>query len=216
MSTEFGHHTDSPVKAVRSPWLTIWTKPRRTVRAFLDSENPRRNMIWLAWAAGFLSSLNRASSQNTGDHMSVPAIVLLSIVTGIIAGLFTLYAGSYLLKITGRWLGGSGSTEDLQTALARGLCMPAILTGVLWLPELLLLGNEMFTTETPLLESPIILLIYTILLLLEVVLAVWSAIITLKAIGEAHRFSAWKALFSILLPVFILLVLFSVIMLMVH
>ncbi|OBZ11820.1 hypothetical protein A8L34_15945 [Bacillus sp. FJAT-27264] len=217
MNTELDLNNTPPAKASLTPWLSVWTAPRRTIRGFLDSGNPRRNMIWLSMAAGFLSALGRASSKNLGDAMSLPTIFLMSIPAGIVGGLFTLYVGSFLLKIIGGWLGGQGSRAELQTALARGLFMPAVLLGLMWVPELLFLGKEMFTSEMPSLESNMAaLLVYFICVVLELVFGVWSFIITMKAIGEAHRFSAWKALLSSVMPILILLVLFFLVMLMVQ
>ncbi|MFE4710532.1 MULTISPECIES: Yip1 family protein [unclassified Paenibacillus] len=217
MNTELDINNTSPAKASLTPWLAVWTAPRRTIRGFLDSGNPRRNMIWLSMAAGFLSALGRASSKNFGDEMSLPTIFLMSIPVGIVVGLFTLYVGSFLLKIIGGWLGGRGSRAELQTALARGMFMPAVLLGLLWIPEVLFLGKEMFTSEMPTLESNIAaLVVYFTCVVLELVFGVWGLVITMKAIGEAHRFSAWKALLTCVMPFLILLVLFFLVMLMVQ
>ena len=43
-------------------------------------------------------------------------------------------------------------------------------------------------------------------LVIEVVLGFWGFIVSLKCIGEVHRFSAWRAFVAILIPPLIVLV----------
>lgn len=189
-----------------SAWLTIWTRPRSTIRAFLESTHPKRSIIPLAMGGGVVYAINMASSRNMGDQMPLYMILLISLLVGSISGIIALYVGSFILKITGTWLGGEGSFGDLQVAIARGIAAPTILAGLLWVPELLLFGSEMFTEYTPRLEGSLVLyILYLLLMLVEVILAVWSFVLSVKSIGEAHRFSAVKAFWSWMLPGLILM-----------
>ena len=79
------------------------------------------------------------------------------------------------------------------------------MAGMLWLPQLILVGDEMFKSETPRLEASIPLAALTLVVtgLIQVAASVWSFFTVLKCIGEAHRFSAWRALGSLLLAGFI-------------
>jgi len=53
----------------------------------------------------------------------------------------------------------------------------------------------MFTTATPTLDAnPLLLVPLAPLLLLGGVVRVWSFVVFLKALGEAHGFSAWRSL----------------------
>ncbi|WP_379133247.1 YIP1 family protein [Paenibacillus sp. sgz500958] len=194
-----------------SPWLTVWTAPRRTIRSYLESSDPGRNALWLSIIAGFSYSLNRASSNNTGDDMSLLMILLVSLIGGGIGGLLMFYLGSPLLRITGSWLGGKGTTPEIKVALARGVFMPSVLIALMWIPELLLVGKELFTAETPNMDSNILILVlYLLCIFVELVFGVWAMVVGLKAIGEAHRFSAWKALICMILPALMLVVLMVV------
>jgi len=191
-----------------TPWLSVWTAPRRTIRNILESAKPERNALLLSLIAGIYFSLNRASMNSAGDQMPMNQMILLVLVSGIIGGLLLLYLGSAILRLTGSWLGGKGNTSDLRVALARGIFMPTVLLSLFWIPSLLLIGKENFTYETPSMDSnSLILVLYLICVFLEGVFGIWAMVVGLKAIGEAHGFSAWKALVCCILPFLILLVL---------
>jgi hypothetical protein len=77
----------------------------------------------------------------------------------------------------------------------------------------LLFGQELFTTEMPRVNaSPLLTGLYYLFLGTEGILGLWSIFIALEAIGEAHRFSLWKALGSVVIPVIILLLIIFIIM----
>ncbi|MGM0883928.1 MAG: YIP1 family protein [Bacillota bacterium] len=188
-----------------APWLRVWMRTRETIRHFLDSSNPTRHMIIIALLAGIVNALNQASSKGYLDDSSVGALIFVVIAGGIIGGLVSLYFLSIVLQWTGSWLGGTGTSAELRVAITRGINVPVIMVGILWIPELLLFGQELLTTEMPRMdESPLLTGLYYLFLGTEGILGVWSIFIALKAIGEAHRFSAWKALWSVIIPGIIL------------
>ena len=178
-----------------TPFFTMWTRPRRTMRAILET-NPRRFVIPLAVLSGFGSALDRASGRSIGDGNTLPvwAIILLCVVAGALGGLLTVYGGGWLLRLSGGWLGGGGSYVGVRSALAWS-SVPLIWSLLLWPPELALIGREMFTTATPTLDAyPVLWLPFGLLILLEVVIGIWAFVVFLKALGEAHGFSAWRSL----------------------
>jgi len=133
--------------------------------------------------------------------MPAGALAAVVLVGGMIGGLIGLYLGALILRTTGRWLGGEASYDDMLVALGRGVSMPAAAMGALWIPQLLLFGGEMFTAETPSIDaSAWKQVLFYLIITVELILAVWSVAVALKAIGEAHRFSAWRALGSALIP----------------
>jgi len=194
-----------------SSWFTVWVKPRTVVRQFLDSSNPTKNMIVISMAAGALTSLDQASSRSVGDQMPLFLILLLALVVGSLGGIVALYLGSALLTWVGGWLGGDGEHEELRVALTRGVNIPTIILGMIWVPQLLLFGVEMFMEQTPRIENSVLL---TMLLLLfafiEIILGIWIFVISLMAIGEAHGFSAWKALGTMLIALVLAMIVLGI------
>ncbi len=76
-----------------------------------------------------------------------------------------------------------------------------------WVPQLLLFGKDMFTTETPRIDSSYLLTgLFWGLAAVEMVIGVWTIVAFLKCLGEVQGFSAWRALGSVLLSILAILV----------
>ncbi|EXG83191.1 Yip1 family protein [Saccharibacillus sacchari] len=178
-----------------SPWLRVWIHPRQVTRDFMRSSDPLRGALLLALIAGVFNALNTASTRNSGDTMTASGLAVSVLLGGVIGGLATYYIGAWLMKLVGGWLGGVGSTQDMRIVSGRISGMLAIMVGLFWIPELLIAGMENFTYSTPNLDASMLrTLLYLLFVLLESGFGIWSFVAVLHAAGEAHRFSAWKAL----------------------
>jgi len=188
-----------------NPWLSIWTQPRRTMRQILDSD-PERNIYVLATIAGVSRVLDRASLRSMGDEVPIFVILGLALIAGTVGGVIMIYLYGSLLRWTGKWFGGSGTNIEVRAAFAwpNAILAWALL---LWIPELLIFGEELFTSETPRLDASMTLtLLYLGFLFLELVIGVWCAVAFLKCLGEAQGFSAWRALANSIVALLVLVV----------
>jgi hypothetical protein len=171
----------------------MWMHPRRTIRQIVDTD-PDRHVLLLAAIAGIGTVLDKASTKSTGDHLSLMAILLLAVTVGPIGGVISLYIGGALLRWTGGWIGGRADARDIRSAIAWAGVL-AIWAMILWVPELLLFGKELFTKETPIIDaSTVLTTLFWLFAVIEVILGVWATVVFLKCLGEVQGFSAWKAL----------------------
>lgn len=194
-----------PAQLPRHPWFSMWVRPRATIRAILDT-NPTYGVIVLASLSGVIDILNRAARRSAGDKIEFETILLGAITLGPLAGIAGVYIGGWLLRLTGGWLGGKGDARSLRAAIAWG-GVPTLWAGLLWIPQLALIGEEMFTEQMPRTsENPPLLAFLLSTALVELVVAIWGFVVGLKAVGEAHRFSAWRALGASALAVALVLV----------
>jgi hypothetical protein len=125
----------------------MWTRPRATI-AQIVQRDPTHMVLVLAAIAGFGQALDRASMRSAGDTLGLPTIFVAAAVAGPVDGLVTLYLGSLLLRLTGSWIGGKASGEQIRAAMAWS-GVPLIWALLLWIPELAIFGTELFTTATP-------------------------------------------------------------------
>jgi hypothetical protein len=154
----------------------------------------------LAVLAGISQVLDKASTRSLGDSMELPAIFIFASVAGALSGIASLYVFSYLLKISGKWLGGQSSTVNIRAAVAWS-SVPIIWALLLWVPELLIFGKDLFTTDAPSITARP--MVYFGFLALELVAAIWGAVVFCKALGQVQAFSAWRALSSAVLAILI-------------
>ncbi len=176
-------------EAIGNPWATIWTRPRATIRRIIETD-ARYQVTFLAILSGALIWLERRWS-NPSTAAAFPMLVVMAVIAGAIAGIIELYVNGALLKWAGAALGGVGSYAEVRAALAwsRVPLIVGVSIGVL----AILLGTDgpMLGGESSGSGAS--------LALLHGFLVMWGFVVMLKCIGEVHRFSAWRALGSILL-----------------
>lgn len=176
-----------------NPWFSIWVQPRATMRQILDRD-PRRMVHLLVIAAGALGGVETYVPAPISDMMPLPAIVLGKVFFGGLVALLAVYLFAFLLRWTGKWLGGQGDFAAVRSALAWSM-IPNIWSGVLLLPLIVFMGEEALNLNLePLLGEAGSLIIVVPMLVLGVVVSVWALIVQMNCLAEAHQFvSAWQA-----------------------
>ena len=156
--------------------------------------------VLLVCLPGIGDTLNRASVGNAGDKMPMGAIIGVACLLGPLVGLLRLWISSHLIRWSGSWIGGTATREHLKTAIAWA-SVPEVFALLLWIPQLLLFGSDMFTEEKPRLDArPVLWIPFIAIVLLEVVLGVWTLVLLCHTIAEVQGFrSAWRGLGNIVL-----------------
>ncbi|MFI8709594.1 Yip1 family protein [Bacillus sp. NPDC077411] len=196
---------ENQFKSTLNPWFSIWIKPRDTMKEIFIS-NPK-NVFLLILLGSFVHALDQASLRNMADSISSPSLLFPIIILGTFIGsLIYYFLLPALLNWVARKLGGQGNFEKTRYATAYSF-IPSIYSLILvWVPSFFLFGIENFTSETPEMDSSITLIIlFGIFALIDFVIGIWTIIISLKCLGEAHQFSAWKALLTTILSFMIII-----------
>lgn len=165
-----------------NPWVNIWVRPRQTMRAILNT-NPRRWIILLALLSGLVSTLVLWLEYPQRQDYHQPIFIIALLVFGSLVGLLHLYFASWLLRLTGSWIGGKGTFTEVKSAVGWGY-YPFIVVGILNILALLLF------------KYPVL---YFVMIMIYLAVAIWAMIIYFKLLGEAHQFSAWRALAAALI-----------------
>ena len=205
MNEDLGHQELDNVEPL-NPWFSIWLQPRATMQQILDTD-PTRLVLLLVLLTGFSHALNNAAVDNVGDKVdSWHAVVVACAIGGPISGILGLFLGGYLLRKTGSWLGGTANQREVRAAIGWG-GVPSIWLGLLWIPSIGLFGDDNFTSATPRVnDDPMLASVLLFLGLVRLLGSSWSIVIWLKCLGQVHKFSAWRALGSVLLMALVLVV----------
>jgi len=197
-----------------TPWLTIWLRPRATIRQIVGTD-PGHRVILLAALSGLFRALDGVSRGNLGDFWPLWVILVLCAVIGPLAGIIGLYLSGIILRWTGGLLGGQATEAEVRAAVAWS-SVPGIAAGViLWIPMLALYGGEAFASAAPRTDalfegSPVLALLGGLILMGALVVArvmgFWGLIVFLKCLGEVHRCSVWEALVAAVIPFVVVLV----------
>lgn len=192
------------------PWLSIWVKPRKTIRYVIQNSSFKMLFI-LAILSGIATFLNFAYNSDLSDRLSVTAgeVLLYSFILGPILGMLFWYLLSAIYKGIGKLFGGEAMFKELQYAVAWSN-VPLIFSLLLWIPQISVLGEWTFSAEVPWLSMPSLIMII-IISVIELILSIWYFVVIVKAVAEVHQFSAWKGLAVVLIStliVFLFLFLF--------
>lgn len=174
----------------KSPWLTIWTNPRPTIRAIVDT-NPKRSFYWLASLYALQSILFFANYMSLGLTYHLAIILILAVVLSPLIGAIWLYIYGWLFYITGRWLGGVAPSSHVRAAFAWSK-VPLFINLAMWFILLLFSAENVFIQYS---AGPSLLFINFITL----ISGIWSLIILIQSLREVQEFSVGKAIGNVLL-----------------
>lgn len=201
-----GSYSKKNYETIQYPWLTIWTSPRATFRRIVDHGPEEHLVLILFMFGGFAHALDIASVRDWGDILPLPAIFLICAIVGPVGGVVGFCVYGALLKWTGGWIGGQGSSVQIRAAIAWSY-VPLIWALILWVPELALFGQDIFTSEMPsIATNPSLVSLFFGFVIIKIIIGIWAFIIHLKCIGEVQKFSAWKALGNVLLSNLVIVV----------
>jgi Yip1 domain len=179
-----------------NPWLTIWTQPRATIRGIIDTD-PTRNVAILAVLSGISRAIDQAAQNNLGDKLPMMAILIQALIGGAIGGLIGLYLAGWMLRWVGSMFGGQGTSQEVRAALAWS-SVPVIGVLILWIPIIVVFGGDFFRAkgldDVSVSKAPLLLGFGAGVF----VFVIWNIVLLVKTLAEAHKFSSWKALGTII------------------
>lgn len=194
-------------------WLSIWVRPRATIRRIIDAD-PRKFAVGIAFVAGALAMVNiRANLVNAPMphmHMRLPQIGPLGLALAALfmggANVAMLFVFGALYRWSGAMLGGAADAVQVRAALA-------------WaqVPEIYLTIVGIIVAALGLTGAPAgVYPQHSAFGLIEVIVTLWAFVISLKCLGEAHGFSAWRALGAVLMGLLAVVLVLVAVMLTVH
>jgi hypothetical protein len=190
---------------------TIMIRPRATMRRILDAPRDRFWLVILLLVAvsGVAGDADRHEFDSllaaARAHGIPPALVIAGIcVVLTIVTLLFFYLFAYAAWGIGRLMEGSGTPRDVRRAVAWGLT-PAVWALLYRIPAVFLLprsdstvrfGEKLRIDTGGLGTGCAAALIFGAL---ELVLVVWCTVVLSNTVGEAHRFSSWRGLATVVL-----------------
>lgn len=184
-----------------NPWISMWTRPRETVRQQLEMD-PAKHVLLLITLGGAAGQLGNGAIADGPELAYRVGILVGAAIGGAIWAVVCLYLGGWLVGLTGRALGGVGTALQCRTAMAWSM-IPTIWTAPLQLIVGLYYvayGADAFAVDDfeGLPDDAAggahfaMLLFIMAFGVIAIVIGIWQFIIYCKAIGEAHQFSAWR------------------------
>ena len=180
--------------------VVIW--PRTTMREILDGSRDRAivPLLLLATLAAFSGDANNNVRKGLAATPYAWLIVICALIVSALVMFLAFYLFSWMAYVAGRFLEGQGSQAAVRSALAWGLA-PLIwailyrIPAALFVPrdtDMIQAGNAAFRINPGLMGGGCVLAL--IFGLLELTTFVAYVVVTSRTLAEAHRYSAWKGL----------------------
>jgi len=185
-------------------------KPRQTMRRILDAGRDRMiiPLVLLTGLSFIFGDADRTSftSLEPDKRLKFTLIFAAAVVGGLLICLILFYLFSWAAYAIGRTMEGQGSARDVRSALAWG-AVPFIwallyrIPAVIWFPvtktQVGTGGHTRFTFSPGMAGHGC--MTAALLGILELTIVIWYVIVASNTIGEAHRFSSWRGLGTLLL-----------------
>ncbi|ANU27152.1 Yip1 family protein [Planococcus versutus] len=189
-----------------NPFTAIWTRPRETVRYVIEEKESNFSFLLIV-LSGFVAVL--IGNQGAEQGFPLLGVLLMALLVGPLAAIVGTSVGAGIYLLIGRLFKGQATYKEmfravLTSQITQIWLIPFILLWILLSPETYFLqaGEMPFENESPL---------SIILTLILSVVSIWTFFVQCKAIGEAHRLSAWKGFFIIAIPAIVFIAIVAVI-----
>ena len=180
-----------------NPWITIFTKPRMTIRAIVDN-NPNFRLFWLAAIYGACSLLGLIQNFRAGESSKL-IYILPFLLLAPFWGYLLFSFSSFFVFIAGRLLKGQGSFKAVRSAYAWS-SVPLIINLILWLFLISFFGLGLFSEEVLRgMLTPASSFFLMGVILVQFVFSIWSLVIYVVSLSEVQRFSILRTLANLLI-----------------
>ena len=179
------NHRINPFKVMTDP------------RGFIHDAFPRtrKASAVLAWLLGMTYLFGKAYTFGLGTIYDLGPILVFCIAFALPVGYIMLYINSFFLYWVGKLFNGVATFEEVFSAYT-WTRVPEAFILLIWLGLVGLFGKEAFSALA-VTEHPMSLVVLA-MIIAQVGLAAWQAVILFHALGEVQRLSAWVTVWSVL------------------
>ncbi|MET4562326.1 Yip1 family protein [Lysinibacillus parviboronicapiens] len=187
-----------------NPFVSVWLHPKQTAAFMMEYKS--LGFAFLLVSLGYIGAMfSGLIDSDIYPGMAIWLIALLGIVVSPLLGIIitAIYAG--VLLLFGKLFQGTATYQGMFKSLSLTLIpsialLPFYLIWLFTSPESLLISE--FTGTMP--------IIFWVTILITIVTGIWSFVITIAVVAEAHQISNWKAFFTVFIPSVIMFILFLV------
>ncbi|MBN1915173.1 MAG: YIP1 family protein, partial [Parachlamydiales bacterium] len=181
-----------------NPWISIWTKPKETIRAII-SYNPNHRLMSLCWIYGVLSLLSFAQTYSIGLYLGFYPLLILCLILAPLWGYLVFSVTALIVWIVGKWIGGQSLYLHVRSALAWSN-VPLMGSILMWIAMIMIIGPDIFMgfPENMQISSNVIGILLPILLV-QIALSIWAVVIYIGALAEVQQFSILRSVINVVL-----------------
>lgn len=179
--------SEQPDEQQINPYLTIWTKPRMTIRTIIDRGADRELPLFI-FLIGIAFMVAQMASKKV-ESLPFIGVLLLIVIGSPLLGFMTIYINGFTGWIGGRIFKGTAYKEDIRAAYWWSN-VPMIFSGMIMTPLVLM---KILYGGPGLYSNPLYALYFGISSFLFFIAFIWSMLIFVRTYQEVQGFSFWRA-----------------------
>lgn len=189
-----------------NPFLSVWYEPRVAARFVIERKTYSFPLV-LALLSGIIGFVSQSFIDNPYALTSSDLHMMINALFGAVGGVIGWIVVAFFMMLFGKMFGGKATFKEMALAVSVGY-IPTLLLGFIVLLDMVIIGPRLFTIEGGINGGGelVWLLLST---MIKLILSIWGTIISIKAISEAHRFSSWSGLGTVMIPGIIVFLLVS-------
>ncbi len=185
-----------------NPFISIWSHPKQTARYVIENKTILYS-LFIVLIGSMASGLTMF--QDAGTYPDVPYFwILLTVLFGApILNFIVYFISAGISFLIGKLLKGKGSFTEVLQAVSLTY-IPQLYLLPFYIIWLLLFTESYFLTEVSNGYS-------IFMAILTAVSTIWMIVINVAVLSEAHQFSIWRAIITIIIPAILFISFFVVI-----
>ncbi|MGX9133899.1 Yip1 family protein [Rummeliibacillus sp. JY-2-4R] len=192
------------------PFFTTWLHPKKTAQYLIDHKKWTYALIFVL-LGGMATGIT--GLEDTDYYPAYPTWLLLvgCIIGGPFLGFISVTISTFFSWVVGKIFKGKGTFEDVFKVTSLTSIPTIAIAPIL----LVWMANSPLTyfDTGDLKSSYFTVIVGVVSWLITILIGIWAFVINVAGIAVAHRFSNWKAFFTIIIPGIIFIVIIIVFML---
>lgn len=174
-----------------SPWIAIWIRPRSTIRQIV-ARGPTRATYFLAAVGGvnWVWTLGLPWFRQLGLNQATTLLLISTV--GAFLGIGLMHMNGFVLRGTGRWLGGRASAGEVRTAYAWPFVSAIPILAIAVATDLILYPAS--PNGVSLSTDPGLRWLVNVSPIAKISLGLWGSVLWWLCLAEVHQFSVWRSL----------------------
>jgi signal peptidase I len=170
-----------------SPWHSVWFAPGDTIERVL-AEKPRLlpNLVLLAAVAVAYPLVAALVGEGITDALLDWRFLAGGAVVAVVAGIVSLYFNAFVMRWSGRPLGGRASSSEMRAVVAWGAAPLCAALAIHLVAVVLLIGNK----------DPAPAVAIVVLRVIGLAMGIWTMIATIAMLKRVQAFGWWRAIFN--------------------
>ena len=188
-----------------NPWISIWTKPKSTIRKIVDYD-PNYRLFLLSMIYGFITLVGLAQTFGMGSFFKLPMILIFCVLISPLYGYLMFSICSFFMLLAGKLLKGKALYRHIRIAVAWAT-VPMIVNVFSWLILLFMFKSELFKkfpVDSTLSSFQVSFLFF--ILMSQLFFNIWSLVLYVNNLAEVQKFSIGKAILNIIVAILMFLV----------